>query len=177
MNCLQDQQNCRYLQFLLLLCGLLLMLAFGNGYFQLQQTRQLLLQQQQTMVSALLAQKVDAAIITQALCSTDTTTAGKALLQQLGFTKQLPLWLFPGLQEKNMVLPAAAIVWNLGLLRAAIGLQFSLSPTAKPAISTSHRRRHSLCRRRFFPPSAPRLVRHPLSTICCGGPFGHGIAG
>lgn len=124
MNCLQDQQNCRYLQFLLLLCGLLLMLAFGNGYFQLQQTRQLLLQQQQTMVSALLAQKVDAAIITQALCSTDTTTAGKALLQQLGFTKQLPLWLFPGLQEKIWCFLLLPLFGILGCCALLLGCSF-----------------------------------------------------
>lgn len=99
MNLLQEQQNRRYLLGLLGFCGLLLALTLTNSYLQLQQTRQLLLEQQQTTASVLLAQQIDPAVIAQALTGQTQSAAGCALLQQLGLTEQLPLSLVPFLRK------------------------------------------------------------------------------
>lgn len=124
MTLWQEAENRQYGLFLLLFCLLFMMVLIGCSWLHTQQLQQLLILQEQTLVSGLLQQGVDGVVISQAMQQTTSTVAGETFLAQLGWTNATAPWLLPVLWQKACLF--RFIILAAGLLLAILLLTMSL---------------------------------------------------
>ena len=103
MSFLQEKQSRRYFLFILFTAVFLLFagLFLAGNYTVL--ARQLLYNQRQTFVSALLSQKVSPEIIAAALKNSITTQDGAAFLDAAGYGSSLPAFMISELRNTALL--------------------------------------------------------------------------
>lgn len=99
MNFLHEKENQLFLLFLTGLCLLFCCFLIYGGWLGAQQTKNMLVEREQAITSALLEQDMAPSTIALVLNNTTITEEGDILLQQLGHTEQTLFWLWPAVQH------------------------------------------------------------------------------
>lgn len=115
MNFLLEKQNRNHLLFLSGFCILLISLAVFSGYLQMRGSREILLEREASIASALLSRGTAPGTIAAAFSQEEVTKEGMEFLGRIGHTEQTALWLLPVIRKKAYFTILSTGFWSAGL--------------------------------------------------------------
>lgn len=120
MSILQEKNTRHYFTFMMGLIGFFFLWIFFLSWVHGKETKHLILEREQTMVSSLMEQGVDRSSIARALKESESTGESRELMQQLGHTDAASVRLFSSINNSVHLFMGTAVVmtgiWALILL-------------------------------------------------------------